>query len=44
MGTQVALHSTAQQPDAVDIGLLEMDEAETLEDALDVMNRSGGPP
>ena len=44
MGTQVALHSTAQQPDAVDIGLLEMDEAETLEDALDVMNRFGGPP
>ena len=44
MGTQVALHSTAQQPDAVDIGLLEMDEAETLEDALDIMNRFGGPP
>ena len=44
MGTQVAIHSTAQQSDAVGIGLLEMDEAETLEDALDVMNRFGGPP
>ena len=44
MGEQVAIHATAQQHDAVGIGLLEMDEAKTVEDALDVMNRFGGPP
>ena len=44
MGKPVAIHATAQQPDAVNVGLLEMDEAETLEDALSVMNRFGSPP
>ena len=44
MGKPVAIHATAQQPDAVDVGLLEMNEAKTLEDALDVMNHFGAPP
>ncbi len=44
MGNPVAMHATAQQPDGVDVGLLEMDEAKSLEDALDAMNRFGGPP
>ena len=44
MGKPVAIHATAQQPDAVDIGVLDMDEAKTLEDALDIMNRFGAPP
>ena len=44
MSKPVAIHATAQQPDAVNVGLLEMDEAETLEDALSVMNRFGSPP
>ena len=44
MSKPVAIHATAQQSDGVDIGLLEMDEATTLEDAMDVMNRFGGPP
>lgn len=44
MGVQVAIHATAQQPDAVDVGLLEMDQAKTLEDALSVMNHFGAPP
>ena len=44
MGKPVAIHATAQQPDAVDVGLLEMNEAKTLEDGLDVMNHFGAPP
>ena len=43
MGQPVAIHWTALEPQAVDIGLLYIDEAETLEDAIHVMNRSGGP-
>ena len=44
MGKPVAIHATAQQPDAVDVGLLEMNEAKTVEDGLDVMNHFGAPP
>ena len=44
MGQRVAMHWTALEPQAVDIGLLYIDKAETLEDAIHVMNRSGGPP
>ena len=44
MGQPVAIHWTALEPQAVDIGLLYIDKAETLEDAIHVMNRSGGPP
>ena len=44
MGQPVAIHWTALEPQAVDIGLLYIDKAETLEDAIHVINRSGGPP
>ena len=44
MGQPVALHWTALQPEAVGMELLDIDQATTLDDALDVMNRFGGPP
>lgn len=44
MRQPVAIHWTALEPQAVDIGLLHIDEADTLEKAIQVMNRSGGPP
>ena len=44
MGQPVAIHWTALQPEAVGMELLDMDRATTLDDALDVMNRFGGPP
>ena len=44
MGQPVAIHWTALQPEAVGMELLDIDQALTLEDALLVMNRFGGPP
>ena len=44
MGQPVAIHWTALQPEAVGMELLDIDQAMTLEDALLVMNRFGGPP
>ena len=44
MGQPVAIHWTALQPEAVGMELLDIDQATTLDDALDVMNRFGGPP
>ena len=44
MGQPVAIHWTALQPEAVGIELLDIDQAMTLEEALLVMNRFGGPP
>ena len=44
MGQPVALHWTALQPEAVGMELLDIDQATTLDDAIDVMNRFGGPP
>ncbi len=43
MGQPVAMHWTALQTSGVDLGLLEMDGAETLDQAMVVINRSGGP-
>jgi penicillin amidase len=43
MGQPVALHWTALQTSGVDLGLLDIDQAQTLEQAMAVMNRSGGP-
>lgn len=43
LGAPVARHWTALDPGAIDIGLLELDGAHTLEAALDVFNRAGGP-
>ncbi|MDD5036982.1 MAG: penicillin acylase family protein, partial [Methylococcaceae bacterium] len=43
LGQPVAVHWTALQASAVDLGLLDMDRAQTLEQAMAVMNRFGGP-
>jgi penicillin amidase len=43
LGAPVARRWTALDPGAVDIGLLELDRSRTLEAALDVFNRAGGP-
>jgi penicillin amidase len=43
LGKPVAIHWTALQADAVDMGLLDMDGAATLEQAVSVINRFGGP-
>ena len=44
MGYPVALRWIALDPDAVDLGLLQMDQARTVRDAIAVANRAGGPP
>ncbi|RYU57910.1 penicillin acylase family protein [Methylolobus aquaticus] len=44
LGAAVALRWTALQPQAMNLGLLEMDGAMTLERAMAVMNRCGIPP
>lgn len=40
----VALHWTALDPQAVDIGLMHMEDVQTLDAAIDVMQRYSGPP
>lgn len=40
----VALRWTALDPQAVDFGLLHMDGAQNIDDAIDVMQRYAGPP
>ena len=42
-GRPVAIHWTALDPAAVDLGLLDMDRASTLEQALWTLNRAGAP-
>lgn len=44
LGQSIALHWTALDPSAVNLTLLDMAEAETLEQGLDLMNRVGIPP
>lgn len=44
MGEPVALRWTALDPDAVDFNLMHMEKSRTVEDALAVVNRFGGPP
>ena len=44
MGKPVAIHWMALDPTAVDIALLDIDTAVTLEDAMKVFNRWSGPP
>ena len=44
LGSPVALRWTALQPQAMNLNLLGMDGATTLEQAMAVMNRSGIPP
>jgi penicillin amidase len=44
LGAPVAIHWTALQPKAVNLRLLDMDQAATLEHAMAVLNQSGIPP
>ncbi len=44
LGQPVAIHWTAMDPEAVDIGLIDIDQMETLEQGLALMNTTGGPP
>ncbi|MGH9893013.1 MAG: penicillin acylase family protein, partial [bacterium] len=44
LGQPVAIHWTALDAEAVNIGLLDIDHAETLEQGLALMNATGGPP
>jgi penicillin amidase len=44
LGESVALRWTALDPKAVNLGLLDMDGADTLENAMAVLNRAGAPP
>jgi penicillin amidase len=43
LGKPVSVHWTALQADGVDLGLLDLDGAQTLEQAMRTVNRSGGP-
>lgn len=44
MGRQVALRWTALDPDSVDFGLMHMEKASTVEEAMKTINRFNGPP
>ncbi len=44
LGSPVALKWTALDPSAVDLGLINLHTANTLEQAIDAMNNAGGPP
>lgn len=44
LGRDVAVRWTALDPTAVDLGLLAMDRAQNVDDAVAVMNRAGMPP
>ena len=44
LGESVAIHWTALSPEAVNLGLMDMDRADSLERALAVLNRAGAPP
>ncbi|WP_437688565.1 penicillin acylase family protein [Sorangium sp. So ce176] len=43
LGAPVAIRWAALDPEAVDLGLLEMDRARSVDEAADVMNAAGGP-
>jgi len=43
-GRSVAVHWTALDPEATDLGLLYLSEAEDVSEALAVLKRAGGPP
>ncbi|GAB4206679.1 MAG: penicillin acylase family protein [Roseiflexaceae bacterium] len=44
LGQPVAVHWTALEPDAFDLGLLRIDQARTLEEAIAIGQRFSGPP
>lgn len=43
LGQPVAIHWVALDADAVNVDILELEQSETLEEALDIANRAGGP-
>ncbi|WP_438033797.1 penicillin acylase family protein [Sorangium sp. So ce204] len=43
LGAKVAIRWTALDPGGVDLGLIDMDRARTVEEAIAVMNAAGGP-
>jgi len=43
LGKAVAVHWTALDDNAVNLGLMDVEQAETLEQAVAIVNRSGGP-
>jgi penicillin amidase len=44
LGRPVALRWVALDPQAIDLGLLSMDQARSLEEGIAIINRTGGPP
>jgi penicillin G amidase len=44
MGQLIAIHWTALDPGAVDLGLLAMDQARSIEEGLTIINQAGTPP
>ncbi len=44
LGQPVAIHWTALDPDAISLDLLNIDQVETLEQGLTLINETGGPP
>lgn len=44
LGHPVAIHWTALDPDAISLDLLNIDQVETLEQGLALINETGGPP
>ena len=44
LGQPVAVKWTALEPDAVNLDLIDMENARSVADALRIMNRAGGPP
>jgi penicillin amidase len=44
LGRPVAIRWIALDPQAIDLGLLAMDQARSLEEGITIINRTGGPP
>ena len=44
LGQPVAVKWTALEPDAVDLDLMDIENARNVADSLRIMNRAGGPP
>jgi len=44
LGKSVALHWTALDPEAINLGMIDMDQAQTIEEAVRTLQTFGGPP
>lgn len=44
LGQPMAIHWTATDPEAVDLGLMDMDGTKSVKEAVAVVSRAGGPP